>query len=91
MPATPATPRWFTIVTILLCTPLLMLPWLLDAPCARQNGVSLWIKLYPAYVAVAAWLAWQCYPQRHALAWVLLILMAMSHCAIWILAFNGLQ
>jgi hypothetical protein len=49
----------------------------------------LWI--YPFYAIVAAYLAWQCYPQRRALAWVLLSLLLLSHVAIWILCTTANQ
>lgn len=91
MPVLPPTPRWFTVVVILVALPVLLLPWLLNAPCTQQEGVRLWIWLYPVYVAVAGWLAWQCYPQRQTLAWVLVALMVMSHAAIWMLALNGIE
>lgn len=90
MPTLPPTPRWFTAIAVILCLPLLLMPWLLAAPCAGQSGVKVWIWLYPVYLLAAAWLAWQSYPARHALAWVLLVLMALSHAAIWTLAINGI-
>lgn len=91
MPSLPPTPRWFTVVAVILCLPVLLMPWLLNAPCAHESAVRTWIWLYPPYLLIAAWLAWQCYPQRRALAWILIIIMALSHAAIWMLAINGIQ
>lgn len=43
----------------------------------------LWVYLF--YVPVAAYLSYLCYPERRALAWILLALMVLSHIAIWLL------
>ncbi len=91
MPVLPATPKWFICILGALCAPVLAMPWLLNAPFAAQPGVKVFVWLYPAYVVVAAWLAWLCYPGRRAVAWILAILMLLSHCAIWILVMNGIH
>jgi len=84
MPQMPHTPRWMVAVIIIGTLPMLQFPMLLssvpDVPVVRA---LLWA--YPFYCLVAAYLAWQCYPQRKALAWVLLALMVMSHAAVWML------
>lgn len=91
MPSMPPTPRWFTAIVVICCLPLFLMPWLLNAPYADADGVKIFIWLYPVYVIVAGWLAWQCYPQRRAMAWVLLALMLLSHGAIWLLATSPIQ
>ena len=91
MPKLPPTPKWFTAIVVVAALPVFLMPWLLNAPCASDEGVRVWVWFYPIYVVVAGWLAWQCYPQRPALAWVLTVLMVMCHAAIWMLAIDGLH
>lgn len=84
MPAPPSTPRWFTAMIILLMLPLFQFPFLLGrTDPGTPARVMLWV--YPFYALVAGYLAWQCYPQRHALAWILLVLLVLSHASIWYL------
>lgn len=84
MPAPPATPRWFTVVIIVTFLPVFQFPMLLGSmPDVSIVRTLVWV--YPFYCLVAAYLAWQCYPQRHALAWILLALMILSHIAIQLL------
>ncbi len=90
LPAPPTTPRWFTAVAILLLLPVFQFPYLLGiVPADGPARTMLWI--YPFYAIVAAYLAWQCYPQRRALAWVLLSLLLLSNVAIWILCTTANQ
>lgn len=85
MPAPPSTPKWMIALIVIILLPVFQFPFLLsdclDIPIVRT---LLWI--YPFYCLVAAYLAYQCYPQRHALAWILLLLMIMSHVSVWLLA-----
>lgn len=84
MPSLPPTPRWMTAVIVLVTLPLFQMPMLLSmAPDVGLVKALLWI--YPFYCLVAAYLAWQCYPQRHALAWILVGLMILSHISVWVL------
>ena len=69
MPQPPKTPRWFAA----LCIVCLL-------PAGSDISPLLWI--YPFYALAAAALAWQCYSQRKALAWILLFLLLLSHLAI---------
>lgn len=84
MPSAPSTPKWMVALIILLLLPVFQFPMLLaSVPDVQIVRAMVWI--YPFYCLVAAYLAWQCYPQRHALAWILLALMVLSHIAIWLL------
>ncbi len=85
MPSSPRAPRWFAAVVIVMFLPVFQFPWLLSV-CQADSAVRTMIWIYPVYAAVAAYLAWQCYPQRPALAWVLLAILLLSHFSIWILA-----
>lgn len=81
------TPRWFTAIDLLCALPVFQFPVLL-ANAPEGEGARIMVWLYPFYVLMAAYLAWQCYSERRALAWILLVLMVMSHVAIWILVMN---
>ncbi len=45
--------------------------------------------IYPLYVIAAAWIAWQSYPARRTLAWIILALMLLTHAAIWYLVLTA--
>ncbi|MCM1348978.1 MAG: hypothetical protein NC338_06150 [Firmicutes bacterium] len=80
----PPTPKWMIAVIVIVLLPVFQFPMLLaSAPDTDIVRTLLWI--YPFYCLVAAYLAWQCYPQRHAMAWILLGLMVMSHISMWLL------
>ncbi|MDE7411678.1 MAG: hypothetical protein K2M94_06535 [Paramuribaculum sp.] len=89
MPSAPATPRWMIWVILLVSLPVFQFPMLLSSlPVDSPNKVLVW--MYPFYVVVAAYLAYQCYPQRRALAWILLALMVLSHIAVYMLVNSSL-
>lgn len=79
MPKPPSPPAWFAVVLIICSLPVFSLPALLSL-CPAELKVFVWC--YPFYVVAAAWLAWQCYSSRRALAWILLLLIVLSHAAI---------
>lgn len=90
MPSVPNTPKWVTAVIVIVLLPVFQFPMLLgSAPDLPIVRTMLWI--YPFYCLVAAYLAWQCYPQRHALAWILIGLMILSHIAMWLLVTTPLE
>ena len=80
VPSRPDTPKWFTLVVVIVALPALALPSLLNL-CPPDFRTMVWV--YPVYVVAAALLARQCYAQRPALAWVLVVLTLLSHAAVW--------
>lgn len=78
-------PRWFAVVILVLLLPLFQMPYLLSV-CPADSPARTFIWIYPFYALLSGYLAWQCYAQRRALAWILLILLLMSHTAIWFMA-----
>ncbi len=87
MPQLPSTPRWMIAVIVIVLLPVFQFPFLLaDCPDVSIVRTLLWI--YPFYCLVAAFLAYQCYPQRHAMTWILLALMVLSHISVWLLTTN---
>lgn len=84
MPQLPSTPRWMVAVILIVMLPVFQFPMLL-AVVPDVGIIKTLLLTYPFYCLIAAYLAWQCYPRRKALAWILLALMVMSHMAIWLL------
>lgn len=83
------TPWWMTIVIVVLCLPLFATPSLIGMlPAGTDDTVKTLVTGYPIYVVASGILAWIVYPSRKGLAWILLILMALSHVAIYMLAKN---
>lgn len=78
------TPWWFTVMTLAVAAVALVLPF--TGTSAPSGGEwSFLLKLYPLYVLASGVLAWMCYPRRRAMAWILLILLLLSHGAVWML------
>jgi hypothetical protein len=80
-------PWWFAVILVVLAVLMFLL-----APVATQalsqgsglaDGAGEW--LYPLYVVLLGLCAWACYPQRRALAWILVALMALSNIMMYIL------
>ncbi len=71
----------------LLVLPVFGFPVLLsDLPADNTARILTWF--YPAYVIGAAVCAWMCYGRRPELTWILLVLMLMTHAAMWALVFG---
>lgn len=77
------TPLWMTALIVIVALPVFSFPVYLQI-CPSDVKALVWV--YPVYVLAGAWLAWLCYPQRRALSWILVALMALSHAAVWIMA-----
>lgn len=82
------TPWWMTLVIIVAALPLFSFPSLLGS-CPGELRPMLWV--YPVYEAAGAWLAWQCYPQRRALSWILVAVLVLSHGAVWLMCSRPLS
>lgn len=72
----------FAVLVLML--PLLAFPHLL-AVTPEEHKTLLW--LYPPYVITSGYLACKCYPSRVELSCVLLLLLLLSHVAIWLLPY----
>lgn len=77
----------FRILVILMVLPLGGYPALLSAMSAADDTLRTLLWLYPAYVVCAAVCAWICYPARKDVAWILIILLALSHAGMYFLCF----
>ncbi len=78
------TPWWVTAIIILAMVPALVLPLSAsDMPDAGTPRYLLWF--YPAYVIATGVCAYLTYPSRSYLTWILLVLLLMSHAAMYLL------
>lgn len=76
------TPWWMGAVIVLCVIPALVFPFHIQSVPA--DGVERYLVwLYPAYVLGTGVCAWLCYPERKALAWILLALLLLSHAAMY--------
>lgn len=79
-------PLWMVAIIIVAALPALLLPTFVvmaEGPVPETKKVFLW--LFPLYLVVAAYLAWQCYGQRTVMSWILVALMFMTDAAMMIL------
>lgn len=76
------TPRLLLWIVILLMSPALVLPVLLSR---TPEEFKLFLWFYPVYVLTTGYLAYQCYASRREMTYILLILLVLSHFAMWML------
>ncbi len=74
-------PAWVTIVTLLALSPLALFPLLLRHV---EPGMMIFVRLYIPYAVCTAALAWLCWPRRKDMYWILLVLLLLSHAAMWL-------
>lgn len=77
-----STPWWFTLIILAVSLPMFSFLYFVGAtPDGSEARTLAW--LYPAYIVIGAVCSWICYPDRRALAWILVILMALSDAGMW--------
>lgn len=77
-------PLWLKIVIIACCAPVAGFFKLMSlCPPAAESRTLLW--LYPFYVFAAGICAWMCAGSRRAVTWILLVLLLLTHVAMWLL------
>lgn len=79
------TPIWMTILIIIVLLPIFSLPMLLDQVPADDSSLKAIVWCYPFYLLLSGYLAWFAYPQRPNVSWILIVLMALSSIAVWML------
>lgn len=79
-------PGWMTVIIIIVALPVLALPVMLSLSGELAEGNKLYVWLYPAYVLATAILAYQCYGRRTEMTWILIVLMLLTHAAMWVLS-----
>lgn len=81
-------PWWMILIIIVCMLPGLAFPWMLDLVVSGNAIVKGLTWFYPAYVICSGLIAYQCYGRRTALAWIILVLLLLSHACFYILAFS---
>lgn len=76
------TQRLLLWIVIILMSPALVLPVLLSR---TPEEFKLFLWFYPVYVLTTGYLAYQCYATRREMTYILLILLVLSHVAVWLL------
>ncbi|MBD5213566.1 MAG: hypothetical protein HDS75_01915 [Bacteroidales bacterium] len=87
-PSSSSRPLWVTIVALLALAPLALFPLLLRHV---EPGMMIFVKLYVPYALFTAILAWVCWPRRRDMFWILIILLLLSHVAIWLPTLTGVS
>lgn len=85
MSTKPNVPKWFVALIIAAILPALSTPELLNVCPPDIAGARTLIWIYPIYSVIAGYLAYQCYPTRREVSWILIALILLSHAAMWIL------
>ncbi|MBD5234421.1 MAG: hypothetical protein HDS65_09650 [Bacteroidales bacterium] len=75
---------------IIAALPVLAYPALLSA-APESGSVEIFLMLYPVYVLVATICAWICRERRPEISWILVIIMLLTHAAMWLLVCNPPQ
>ena len=79
-------PLWMVVVIIIAALPVLAFPAMLSASADVAGGDRYFLWLYPAYVIASSLLAYQCYGRRTEMSWIIIVLMLLTHAAMWLLA-----
>ena len=74
------TPRLLLWIVIILMLPALALPVLLSR---TPEEFKMFVWFYPVYVLTTGYLAYQCYLPRREMTYILVILLVLSHFAMW--------
>lgn len=82
------TPWWMTLIIVIAMIPAMAMPFAMTGLPAENPG-RLLTYFYPAYVIASGICAWITYPKRPELTWILIVLLLMSHAAMYILV-NGI-
>jgi len=84
---TPLRPvSWWTRAAIVLAAlPVVAYPWMLAAARQADAGVYTWLLFYHVYVMFAAICEWRSASRRPEVTWILIVLMLLTHAAMWIL------
>ncbi len=78
-------PLWMAAIIIACMLPLIAFPTLLGVT-PPDSSARTFAWLYPFYVIASGVCAWICWPERKEISWILIILMLLSHAAMWFLA-----
>lgn len=79
-------PLWVKMLIIIASLPVVMLPVIInDCNPVRYEEIKLFLILYPCYVLASAIMAWISYRNRPEITAILILLMLLTHMAMWFL------
>lgn len=79
-------PLWVKVLIVIASLPVVMLPVIInDCNPVRYEEIKLFLILYPFYVLASAIMAWISYRSRPEITTILILLMLLTHVAIWFL------
>lgn len=80
-------PFWVTLLIIIFLLPVTALPLMLNRLAPGTTTLT-FVWIYPFYMILSAWLAYNAYSSRPYITTLLLALMALSTIALWWLILN---
>ena len=79
-------PLWAKLLIILSALPVVLLPMIIgNCSTTRYEEIKVFILIYPLYVVASTILAWICYRQRPEMTAILIVLLLLTHMAMWML------
>ena len=72
------------LAVIAACLPLVAYPALLSR-CPADSPAEIFVYLYPVYVVLSGVCAWQSWPARKEVFYILIALLLLTHAAMWAL------
>lgn len=78
-------PLWFAIIVIIVLLPVFCFPQLLATVAPGDDNMLTFVWIYPFYMLLSAWLAYSAFSSRPYISIILLVLMALSTVAVWLL------
>ena len=79
-------PLWVKVLIIITSLPVVMLPVIIShCSPARYEEIKLFLIFYPFYVLASAIMAWISYRSRPEITTILVLLMLLTHIAMWFL------
>lgn len=79
-------PWWIKLLIIVSALPVLTLPMIIGKSSAIQyDDAKMFFRFYPFYVVASTILAWISYRQRPEMTIILILLLWLTHIAMWML------
>ncbi len=79
-------PLWAKLLIIISALPVVSLPMIINqCSAARYEEIKMFLMIYPLYVLASAVMAWISYRQRREVSLILIVVMLLTHVAMWLL------
>ncbi|MBQ7854407.1 MAG: hypothetical protein IJ352_10695 [Muribaculaceae bacterium] len=83
-------PLWAKLLIIISALPVVSLPMIINqCSAARYEEIKMFLMIYPLYVLASAVMAWISYRQRREVSLILIVVMLLTHAAMWLLPTAG--